>query len=66
MGYLIAGVLSAAAVAFWLADNAHVALGTPLIAALPSDVVARNFAGAILAAAAMAVSHIMFHGKRHR
>lgn len=67
LGYLIAGVLSAAAVAFWLADNAHVALGTPLIAALPSDVVvARNFAGAILAAAAMAVSHLMFHGKRHR
>ena len=67
LGYLIAGVLSAAAVAFWLVDNAHVALGTPIIAALPSEVVvARNFAGAILAAATMAVSHLMFHGKRHR
>ncbi len=67
LGYLIAGVLSAAAVAFWLVDNAHVALGSPIIAALPSEViVARNFAGAILAAATMAVSHLMFHGKRHR
>lgn len=67
LGYLIAGVLSAAAVAFWLVDNAHVALGTPIIAALPSEVVvARNFAGATLAAATMAVSHFMFHGKRHR
>jgi len=67
LGYLIAGVLSAAAVAFWLVDNAHVALGAPIIAALPSEViVARNFAGAALAAATMAVSHLMFHGKRHR
>lgn len=67
LGYLIAGVLSAAAVAFWLVDNAHVALGTPVIAALPSEViVARNFAGAALAAATMAVSHLMFHGRRHR
>ncbi|MCE2498910.1 MAG: NAD(P)H-binding protein [Nitrosopumilaceae archaeon] len=67
LGYLIAGVLSAAAVAFWLVDNAHVALGAPIIAALPSEViVVRNFAGATLAAATMIVSHLMFHGKRHR
>lgn len=67
LGYLIAGVLSASAVAFWLADNAHVAFGTPVIAALPSEmIVARNFAGAVLAAATMAVSHVLFHGKRRR
>lgn len=67
LGYLIAGVLSASAAAFWLADNAHVAFGTPVIAALPSEIiVARNFAGAALAAATMAVSHLMFHGERRR
>ena len=67
LGYLIAGVLSASAVAFWLADNAHVAFGTPVIAALPSEmIVARNFVGAVLAAATMAVSHALFHGKRRR
>lgn len=67
LGYLIAGVLSAAAVAFWLVDNAHIAFGTSIIAALPSEaIVVRNFAGATLAAATMVVSHLMFHGKRHR
>ncbi len=67
LGYLIAGVSSWAAIAFWLADSAHVVFGEPIMAARPdAAMAARSFAGVIVAAAAVAVSHLMFHGKRHR
>jgi len=62
LGYLVAGVLSWAALGFWLSDGLHTVLQTPLVADGPGlAATARNLAGMTAAAVCIAASHNAFH-----
>ncbi len=65
LGYAAAGVLSWAAMGFWLLDSLHAVLGVPLIASEPGLAAAvRNLAGMAIAAVCIAASHNAFHKAR--
>lgn len=62
LGYLIAGVLSWATLAFLLLDNLHVVFQTSLIATQPNDLMTiRNFIGIVVASITVIASHNLFH-----
>ena len=62
LGYLIAGVLSWATLAFLLLDNFYVVFQTSLIATQPNELMTiRNFIGICFAAITVVASHNLFH-----
>ncbi|MGV7226225.1 MAG: NAD(P)H-binding protein [Nitrosopumilus sp.] len=62
LGYLIAGVVSWATLAFLLLDNFHVVFQTSLIASQPSELMTiRNFIGIAVAIITIVASHNLFH-----
>jgi uncharacterized protein YbjT (DUF2867 family) len=62
LGYLIAGVLSWATLAFLLLDNFYVVFQTSLITEQPNELMTiRNFIGIVVASITVIASHNLFH-----
>ena len=62
LGYMVAGILSWVTLSFWLFDNLYVLFGaSPILAEPNAAMTARNFAGALVAAATVVASHNLFH-----